>query len=68
MPDITGVHWLIEAFGELSTTRTYTFGGAANIPVTAIWQWYDRYGGPGWLVPALLEIDGVWLGMVQKNG
>lgn len=67
MPDITGSTWLIEAFYELSTTRSYTMGGAARIPVDRIWAWEERYGAPIWFCDAIMSIDSTWLG-AMSNG
>jgi hypothetical protein len=61
MPDLNGAAWLLEAFHELSTTRSYTMGGAAPIPVDRIWQWSDRFNAPSWFSDAVVSIDAKFL-------
>lgn len=63
---MTGAGWLYEAFIELSTTRTYTFGGAAMIPIDKVWMWKDRFGGPEWFPDAIGKIDSEWLASANR--
>jgi hypothetical protein len=63
MPNIYSVYWLVEAFYELATTRAYTMGGAASIPITAIWAWAERHSAPPWFTDAILAIDSKWIGL-----
>jgi len=67
MPNIDGSMWLIEAFYELSTTRSYTMAGATRIPIDKIWAWGDRYSAPIWFSDAIISIDSTWLG-TMSNG
>jgi hypothetical protein len=67
MPDITGAGWLVEAFFELNTTRGYTMGGPAPIPIDRIWQWQDRFKAPAWLDEAIMKMDARFLDGVRKN-
>lgn len=56
-------HAAIEAWGELSTSRPVTLGGAGGIPLTEIAAWFALRGlSPRWrLVERILTIDQAWL-------
>jgi hypothetical protein len=61
MPSVLGAEWLLQAFYELCTVRTYTMAGAASIPLTAIWEWKDRNSAPSWFPEVMLSIDSKFL-------
>ncbi len=67
MPDIEGYKWIIEAWQELTTCRPYPMGAVAQIPVTAIWQYADRYEAPPWFTDVILLIDASFVTRVNKQ-
>ena len=68
MPQLDGATWLLEAFYELSTTRSYTMGGAANIPIDKVWGWADRFDAPLWFSDAIKVIDSRYLELSNGDG
>jgi hypothetical protein len=64
-PSVNSCLWLLEAFYELSTTRSFTMGGASMIPVDKIWAWADRFRAPSWFDGAIMTIDQHWM---KQNG
>lgn len=66
MPQVLAARWLLRAFNELSTCRQLgmTIG---PIPVTAIFDYVDRYAMPEWTVDALMKIDAEWLELVRAQ-
>ena len=41
--------------------------GPALIPANAVWEWYDRFGGPSWFIDAVYEIDSVYLEVIYSG-
>ena len=52
--------WLWRAFQELQTCRAVGFGALGPIPLTAVWEYVDRYGLPDWTIDALFTLDATW--------
>lgn len=52
--------WLWRAFQELHTCRAIGFGTLGPIPLTAIWEYVDRYQLPDWTIDAIFSLDACW--------
>lgn len=59
-PDVAGCLWLWRAFQELQTCRAIGFGVLGPIPLTAIWEYVDRYALPDWTIDAIFSLDAAW--------
>jgi hypothetical protein len=59
-PRIESCAWLWRAFLELLSCRQLGAEQCGPIPITAVWQYIDRYGLPEWTVDALFSIEMTW--------
>lgn len=55
-PVVLDLFWLFRAWRELSTCRPVGFS-VGPIPLTAIFEYVDRFELPPWSIDALLAID-----------
>lgn len=55
-PDLSGWDFLLTSYAELDTCRSMS----GQIPLTAIWQYVDRYGLSDEIAHLLMNIDKQW--------
>jgi len=64
MPEISGDRWLLRAFYDLCTVRQQ--GG--SIPITAIWEYADRYDLGELFVMQVQRLDNDYVTKVIHDG